>query len=162
MSAVVLLFSALISYLIQDTNTNTKILFDDGSYMDDVSIVQKRKGSAQWMVYAKKAVFLNNTDVILSDLKIMFPERGLTINSSEGLFNIESKDLEIKDNVKAFANDYEIEASMLRWDSSRNEVISDNKVQVRGKGFFLEGDSFRSSSDKVVVNKNVKAVFHGK
>jgi len=160
--AVVFLFSALTAYLIQDNDTNTKLLLDDNSYMDDVSIIQKKKGSAQWMVNAKKAVFLNNTDVMLSDLKIIFPEKGLTLTSDKGLYDIESRDLEIEDNVNAFTKDYEIAAAKLRWDSSRNEIISDERIQIKGKKFFMEGDSFKSSADKAMLNKNVKAVFYGK
>lgn len=162
LSAAVFLFAVITVYLIQDKDTNTTLRFDNNSYMDDVSIIQKKKGTLQWIANAKKAVFLNNTDVMLSNLKIILPEKELILTSDKGLYDIESRDLKIEDNINAFTKDYEIVATKLHWDSSRGEIVSDERIQIKGKRFFIEGDALKSSADKAILNGNVKAVFYEK
>lgn len=160
--AILALFSVLAIYLNQEKFIDTKLRLGDNSYMDDVSITQKKEGVVKWIVNTQKAVFLNSNDVKLADLKIVFPEKDLTLTSDGGLYDIENRNLTIEGNIKASTKDYDIVANTLFWDSSKNEILSDEKVQIVGKKFFVEGDKLTATTNKARLDKNVKAVFNGK
>jgi lipopolysaccharide assembly outer membrane protein LptD (OstA) len=130
--------------------------------MDEVSITHKKAGLVKWILNSEKAVFLTNNDVKLDNLKIIFPEKDLTLTSNGGMYDIENRNLKIDGNINAFTKDYEIVANTLFWDSSKNEILSDERVQIVGKKFFAEGDNLTATPDKATLNKNVKAVFYGK
>lgn len=151
-----------IVYLNQEKDAKIKLRLGDNSYMDEVSITQKKAGLVKWILNSEKAVFLTNNDIKLDNLKIIFPEKELTLVSNGGIYDIESRNLKIDGNINAFTRDYEIVASTLFWDSSKNEILSDKKVQIVGKRFFAEGDTMTATTDKATLNKNVKAVFYGK
>ncbi|GER93912.1 LPS export ABC transporter periplasmic protein LptC [hot springs metagenome] len=160
--ASLFLLTVLIMYVDQEKDTKVKLRVEDNSYMDKVSITQKKAGLVKWILNAEKAVFLTSSDVKLDNLKIIFPEKELTLTSSSGMYDIESKNLKIDGNINAFTKDYEIVASTLFWDSSKNEILSDEKVQILGKRFFAQGDAMTATTDKATLNKNVKAIFYGK
>jgi LPS export ABC transporter protein LptC len=160
--ASLFLLSVLIVYLNQEKDAKIKLRPGDNSYMDDVSITQKKAGVVKWMLSAKKAIFLTGNDVKLDNLKIIFPEKELTLTSNGGMYDIENRNLKIDGNINAFTMDYEIVASTLFWDSSKNEIVSDEKVKIVGKKFFAEGDNLTATTDKATLNKNVRAVFYGK
>lgn len=156
------LLTVLIVYLNQEKDAKIKLRLGDNSYMDEVSITQKKAGRVKWTLNAKKAVFLTSNNVELDNLKIIFPEKELTITSNGGVYDIEKRNLKIDGNINAFTKDYEIVASTLFWDSSKNEILSDERVQIVGKRFFAEGDAMTATPDKATLHKNVKAVFYGK
>lgn len=156
------LLIALIVYLNQEKEAKFKLNVSDNSYMNDVSITQKKDGMVKLELNAKKAVFITSSDVTLTDLKIVLPEKSLTLTSKEGMYNIESRNLKISENITASTKDYDIVADTLFWDSAKNEIFSDKRVQITGKNFFAEGDNLTATSDKTILNKNVKAVFYGK
>ncbi|BCB96962.1 hypothetical protein JZK55_18840 [Dissulfurispira thermophila] len=160
--ASLFLLTVLIMYVDQEKDTKVKLRVEDNSYMDKVSITQKKAGLVKWILNAEKAVFLTSSDVKLDNLKIIFPEKELTLTSSSGMYDIENKNLKIDGNINAFTKDYEIVASTLFWDSSKNEILSDEKVQILGKRFFAQGDAMTATTDKATLNKNVKAIFYGK
>ncbi len=54
-----------------------KVNLTDNSYMDGVTIVQRKEGVVKWTLGSKKAIFLNENDVKLVALTITFPEKGL-------------------------------------------------------------------------------------
>lgn len=156
------LLSVLAVYLNQEKDARVKLRLGDNSYMDDVSITQKKEGIVKWILRAEKAVFVTNNDVKLDSLKIIFPEKELTLTSNGGMYDIDNRNLKIDGNINASTKDYEIVANTLFWDSSKNEILSDEKVQIVGKKFFAEGDNLTATTDKATLNKNVKAVFYGK
>lgn len=160
--ASLFLLTILIVYLNQEKDAKIKLRLGDNSHMDDVSITQKKAGLVKWILNAEKAVFLTSNDVKLDNLKIIFPEKELTLTSNGGMYDIENRNLKIDGNINAFTKDYEIVASTLFWDSSKNEILSDERVQIVGKKFFAEGDNLTATTDKATLNKNVKAVFYGK
>lgn len=160
--AFLFLLTVLIVYLNQEKDAKIKLRLGDNSYMDEVSITQKKAGLVKWILNSEKAVFLTNNDIKLDNLKIIFPEKELTLTSNGGMYDIENRNLKIEGNISAFTKDYEIVASTLFWDSSKNEILSDERVQIIGKRFFAEGDTMTATTDKATLNKNVKAVFYGK
>ncbi len=161
-AAALMLLSVLVFYLSQDKDAKIKLRLEDNSYMDNVRIIQKKEGAVKWVLDAKKAVFLTANDIKLHSMKIFFPEKELVLTSNSGLYDVDNKSLKIEDNIKASTKDYDIVATTLFWDSSRNELLSDEQVHITGKRFSAVGDTMTATTDKAILNKNVKAVFYGK
>jgi LPS export ABC transporter protein LptC len=137
-----------------------KVDLTDNAYMDGVSIIQRKAGVVKWTLGSKKAIFLDGNDVKLIALNITFPEKGLTLNSDGGTYDIEKRNLKIDGHITASTKDYDIVAPTLFWDASRSELSSDQKVQIIGKRFYVEGDDLNAKNDRAILNKNVKAIFY--
>jgi len=137
-----------------------KVNLTDNSYMDGVTIVQRKQGVVKWTLGSKKAIFLNENDVKLVGLTITFPEKGLTLNSDGGMYDIEKRNLKIDGHICASTKDYDIVTPTLFWDASKNELTSNQRVKITGKRFCVEGDDLNATNDKAILNKNVKAIFY--
>lgn len=160
--ASLFLFAVLALYMNQDRDIKAGLDLGASSSMDDIRITQKKSGVVSWILDAKKAVFVSETDVKLAGLRIEFPEKELTLTSDGGLYDIENRDLKIDGNISASTKNYDILASTLSWDSSKNEVVSDRKVRIVGKKFTVEGDNLAACGNKAKLSRNVRAVFDGK
>ena len=161
-AASVFLFYVLAIYFNQEKDLKVRVGIGNNSYMDDVTIAQKKEGVVSWIINAKKALFLTETAIRLNDMKIVFPEKELTLTSEGGLYDVKGRTLKIDGNIKASTKDYDIIARSLFWDSSTNEITSDSGVQIKGKRFSVEGDRLTATSDKAKLTNNVRAVFDGK
>jgi len=156
------LLAIIAVYLNQEKFLGPSLELGMDSYMNDVSILQKRDGEVKWELKAKKAIFLNDNDVNLSDLKITFPENDFVLTSERGMYNIENRNLTMEGNIKASTNDYVILAATLFWDSSNEEIFSEERVRVVGRNFVVYGDGLTATTDMARLNNNVKAVFYEK
>jgi LPS export ABC transporter protein LptC len=156
------LLAILTLFFFQDSDIKGRVRIGENSYMEDVSITQKKGGGTSFVVDAKKAVFMTASDVQLTALKIFFPEKALTLTAENGLYNTESKDLKIEGNIRAVTKDYDIVTTKLHWDATKNLLVSDDKVSIVGKRFYVEGESLTATTDTATLHKNVKAVFNGK
>jgi LPS export ABC transporter protein LptC len=161
-SALFIFVISLILYANYEKNYDVKLRVSDNSFMDNVSIIQRRDGIVKLSVNAEKAVFILDDEVQLNRLTMTIPEKGLTLSSSSGLYNLKTKDLKMVGDIKAYTKDFEIFAENLLWDSSRNEVTSDKRIRIVGKNFSAEGNSFEAIADKATLKENVKAIFYGK
>ena len=160
--AFISFLAALAYYMSREGEIKAKVQLGGNSYMDDVTITNKKDGVVKWLLNSRKAVFLNDNDVRLSGLKITIPEKGLVLTSESGQYDIGKRNLKIESNIKASTKDYDIVAKTLFWDASKNELLSDDKVQIVGKKFYVEGDGLAATNDNAKLDKNVKAIFYGK
>lgn len=162
LAVAVLFFAVLAFFSGREGDLKTKIRLGDNAYMDDVTITHKKDGAVKWTLSSKKAVFVTDTDVALTGVTITFPEKELTLTSDAGSYNMAQRDLKIEKNIKAAGKNYDIVAETLFWDSSRNEILSDDTVRIIGQRFQVEGDHLVATNDKATLNSNVKAIFYGK
>jgi len=149
-------------FLNQEGDIRAKLVLEEQSYMGDVSIVQRREGVVKLMLNAKKATFMSDDDVQLQGLTIRFPEKDLILRSDGGVYNMESRNLKIEGAIKASTKSYDIHAKTLFWDAKKNEIISDDPIQIVGHGFTVDGDDLVATTDKATLQHNVRAVFNGK
>lgn len=154
--------TVLAIYLNQESDMSLRLKPAESSYMDNVSITQTNNGVVKWMLDAGRAVFVSDDKVKLSALKITFPDKGLVLTADCGTYDVDDRDLDIRDNIKASGKDYDIVAKRLFWDSSNNELVSDDKVKIIGRRFLVEGDRLEATPGKAKLSNNVKAVFGGK
>ncbi len=158
---VFICFFAVIALLYdKEGDFKPKVRLTDNSYMDGVSIVQRKQGIVKWTLDSKKAIFLSENDVKLVGLTITFPDKELTLNADGGMYDIEKRNLKIDGHITASTKDYDIVTPTLFWDASKNELTTDQRVQIIGKRFYVEGDDLNSTNDKATLNKNVKAIFY--
>ncbi|MCE5313207.1 MAG: LPS export ABC transporter periplasmic protein LptC [Nitrospiraceae bacterium] len=165
-----IMFVALSAFLIgmftfyfnYEKDMKAGVKMSEYSYMDDVSIVQRKAGVHKWTLNSKKAVFVNENDVDLEKVTIDFPEKGLVLNSDTGSYHMGTKSFTVQGNIKASTNDYDIVADKLTWNAETQQLTSDTKVNIVGKRFSVIGDRLEAVTDKAKLLNNVKAVFHGK
>jgi len=159
--AACILFAIIALYVNHDRDIRVRLVLADQSYMEDVKMVQRRDGVPKWTLNAKRAVFVTEQNIEMSDLAITFPEKKMVLNSEKGMYNTDSKDLLIEGNIKASTGTYDIITTTLLWNGTRNELTSNQKVQIVGKRFVVEGEDLVATTDKARLQKNIRAVFYG-
>lgn len=146
----------------QDSDFNTKITYGENSFMEDITIEQKKAGNLNWKLVAKKAIHVNADDIKLEDITVILPEKDLKLKAEKAFYSLKTKDFIIPDDVSVSAKDYDIKGAGIYWDSDTNTIKSESDIKIVGKGFTLEGSSLTATTDKARLENNVKAVFHGK
>lgn len=165
-SFVVSLFFLIISvvYMKLDGGNDLipKISYGENSFMEDVVIEQKKSGEIKWRLHAKKATSISNDEIGLEDITVILPEKGYEIKAAKAFYNLSNKNFNIPGEVIAFSKDAHIKGSKLFWDSTTNSLKAESDIEIRGKGFNIQGDKLDATSNKAVLNKNVRAVFDAK
>lgn len=151
-----------IVYIRVEYNTDyiPKIVYGDNSYMEDVVIEQKRSGSLKWRLIAKKATHVSNDEIGLEDITVLLPEKGYTLNAEKAYYNLANKSFSIPGEVVAKSDDVNIEGNKLFWDATSNSLKAESDIKIEGKGFKIQGDELTATSDRAVLNKNVRAIFN--
>ncbi|MCC6346827.1 MAG: LPS export ABC transporter periplasmic protein LptC [Nitrospirales bacterium] len=160
--ASLLFVGVLAIYSYKEGDMKAKVRLGESSFMDDIRITQKKEGVLKWELQSKKAVFVTDNEVKLTSVQLRFPEKELSLTSERGAYDIDKSNLTIEGNIRASTKDYDIIASTLFWDSSRNEILSDREVRIVGKRFFVEGGALAATADSAKLHNRVKAVFNGK
>ena len=132
-----------------------------------LSNTEKDKGN--WNIVAKRADLRKDTgDAKLKELQAVFTgENGtvLTLESEEGMFNSNSKDVKLypKDkNIKITTNNgYVMNAENLNWNNDKKELRTEDKVKLCGKNIKIEGKGLVARSDlqEVRITNGVKTTF---
>lgn len=157
-----ILFGAVGYYLNNEREGRPKIVVAEQSTMDDLEIVNRQDGVVKWTLLARKAVYLSDKEVKLHDLTITFPEKDFSMKAEEGLYNMESRNFRIDTPITANAKNYDITAKSMEWDSAKNQLVANDRVFIVGQSFTIEGDNLVATASKATLQKNVRAVFHGK
>lgn len=149
-------------YINQERQPQVKVVVAERSEMDDLNIVNRQDGVVKWSLLAKKAIYLTDKEVQLRDLTITFPDKDFSMKADEGFYNTESRNFRIDTPITATAKNYDIQAKAMFWDGAKNQLVANDRVQIVGRGFTIEGDNLVATADKATLQKNVRAVFHGK
>lgn len=157
-----ILFGAVGYYYNNERDVRPKIVVAEQSAMDDLEIVNRQDGEVKWTLLAKKAVYLNDKEVRLRDLTITFPGKNFSMKAEEGLYNTESRNFRIDTPITANAKNYDITAKSMAWDGAKNQLIANDRVFIMGQSFTIEGDNLVATASRATLQKNVRAVFHGK
>ena len=159
--AVILLALTLSIYLLVKSGGQGKVKFDisPGSFMEDVSVVNRKSGDRQWSLVTKRALLSEDGSTAnMMDVTLTLPSEGMTVNSNYGLYSMDSNDLALSGNVNAVTERYTIKTDTA---ILKNETIStDDKVVIEGKGFRINGKGLKAFQKRIRLLNDVTAVFH--
>ena len=137
------------------------------SFMEDVSVVNRKNSRRQWSLNTKKATFPGNGDLArMQGVTLIIPEEGMTVRADSGLYNMQNGDLLLTGNVTARTADYSIRSGSINIQSGQagqtgEDVLStEEKVVVESRGFRIEGLGLVAKPQhKVRLLRDVRAVF---
>lgn len=132
------------------------------SYIEGLRILNKKDGSELWTITAKRAVFSKDGSVAqLSDVTIDMKKEGAVLYADRGRYNMNSRNLDLEDNITIHRKDSVLSAKTLSWDAEKGVLSSKDGVQIQGDKFRIEGEGLSATGDnKVTLKGNVKAIFH--
>lgn len=132
------------------------------SYIEGLKIVSKKNGVDLWVMTAARAdLARDETLADMNSVAMEIPREGITINANSGLYNMNTKELALKDNIKIHTKSYTVSAKNLAWNPDKETLTSHDAVLVTGNKFRLEGEGLTATQDnKVTLKKNVKATFY--
>lgn len=133
------------------------------SYIEGLRIVNKKNGVDEWIVLASRADFgKDETTAKLEGVTINIKKEGVILNADSGTYDMNTKDLHLRDNIKIHRTDSVISANSLSWNPTKAVLSSDDKVHLENPKFEVEGDGFATSENnsRITLKKNVRAIFH--
>lgn len=131
------------------------------SFLEDIKILQKKKGETRWILTAEKADFFEGDNkAVLQTVGLAVPENNLMLYADKGTYDFSKKSFTADTVVEARGENYRITADSLDLDVSSSGIQTEGRVNLEGKGFSVEGKGMQAGKEqKVRIFKDVKAIF---
>lgn len=131
------------------------------SYIEGLKIISKKNGSDAWVMTAQKADFTKDETIArMNSVTIDITSEGVVLNADNGIYNINTRDLHLENNITIRRKDSVISARDLSWNPSSGILSSTDKIRMEGNKFQVEGEGFTATNDsKITLKRNVKAIF---
>lgn len=150
-------------YFLSGTNREYKrdLSIKANSYIEGLRIVSKKNGIDLWVMAAARAdLTKDETLANMNSITMEIPKEGITIDATSGLYNMNTRELTLKENIKIHTKSYTVSAKNLAWNPDKQTLTSHEAVLITGNKFRLEGEGLAATQDnKVTIKKNVKATF---
>lgn len=133
------------------------------SFIEGLKIINKKNGSREWILTAKRAdISENGEKARLSDIEMIIENGGITLYADKGLYSLAGKDLTVDGRIVAVSDKYSITSQQVRFDSTTGNLKADGGVKIEGKKFSIRGKGMDVDNidQKVRIRKNVEAVFY--
>jgi lipopolysaccharide assembly outer membrane protein LptD (OstA) len=158
----VLLFVALFMVLKAGRESGGDVQVKGGSFLENLTIVQKKNGQPLWTLTASRADFKENEDKAeLSDINLVMEKDHITLQANKGLYDLSERSFTTDSAVKAESRDYRITADSIDYEAASGMIQTQGRIHLESKGFRVEGEGMKSEADhKVSILKDVKATFH--
>jgi LPS export ABC transporter protein LptC len=158
----VLFFGILFLMLETGKDMNGEFKIAMGSFIEDITITQKKNGLTVWTLWADKANFSEDESrAELSDINIVLPDNGLLLYADSGVYNLSDRSFTTDSIVKAEGKDYKITTDSINYEISSGKIETAGRVIVEGRGFRVEGRGMKSdSAEEVTILNDVKATFN--
>jgi LPS export ABC transporter protein LptC len=157
-----LLFVALFIVMKSGRENEGDIQLKGGSFIENLTVVQKKNGQPLWTLTASRADFKENEDKAeLSDINLVMEKDDITLQADKGLYDLSERSFTTDTAVKARSKDYRITADSIDYEVASGMIQTQGKIHLETKGFRVEGEGMKSEADqKVRILKDVKATFH--
>lgn len=158
----VLLFVALLIVLKAGRENGVDVQVKGGSFLENLTIVQKKDGQPLWTLTASRADFKENEDKAeLSDINLVMEKDHITLQADKGLYDLSGRSFTTDSAVKAMSRDYRITADSIDYEVASGMIQTQGRIRLESKGFGVEGEGMKSEADhKVRILNDVKATFH--
>lgn len=158
----IMFFGILFLMLGTGRDMNGEFKIGEGSFIEDITITQKKNGLTVWTLSASRANFSEDeSKAELSEINILLPDNGVVLYADSGLYNLSESSFTTKSVVKAETKDYKITTDSVNYDISSGKINTDGRVVVEGRGFKVEGSGMKSeSAQEVKILRDVKATFN--
>lgn len=141
---------------------STDVRIKGGSFIEDITIQQKKKGATLWTLTASRAHFTEGEDKAeLSDISITLVKNDVMLHADKGIYNLSEKSFTTDSVVKAASKDYRITADSIDYEVASGNIKTGGNISVEGRGFKVEGKGLKTEAgQKVKILNDVKATFH--
>ena len=157
----VLLFGGIFLILRSGKEPDRELHVASGSFIEDIRILQKKKGATLWDLTANRADFETEDRAKLSNVSISLQKSGVVLFADKGTYNLVDKSFTTESAVKADGKDYSITADSVDFEVISGNIKTDGRVKMEGKGFDVEGKGLKAETGKKVeIFDDVKAIFH--
>jgi LPS export ABC transporter protein LptC len=142
-------------------NTGDLQIKKGNSFIEDIRILQKKKGATVWTLTASKADFKEGENKAeLSDIHMALPKNDVVLRADKGIYDFSERSLTTESVVKAEAKDYKITADSIDYEISSGKISTGGRIKVEGRGFMVEGKGMKADTEqKVRIYNDVKATF---
>lgn len=156
--AVLVFVIFFVGIVFKKENSNKDAIRSTGSFIEGLRIAHREGGTLQWSFTSKEALLSEDgLSAYLKVVKVTFPDRDIEVEADNGTYDMESKDLALKGNIKAWTKDYTIKTESIKLHSGK-ELLGEEAVVLESKKLKIEGKGFKATEDKWIL-KDVKAVF---
>jgi len=157
-------FFACVFFLLlrSDRESGRDIKIRGNSFIDGLTILQKKDGAPFWTLTARKADFREGEKKVeLSDITMVLHKNSMTFYTDNGTYDLSNQNFTTGGEIRAEAKDYTIRVDSIDYEASSGEFKTGGRIQVEGKKFKADGKGMKVDSEqKVRILKDVKATFY--
>ncbi len=131
------------------------------SYIEGVRIVHRVKGNAEWSLMAKRADFSRDEKlVMLNSIVIDIKQKNMNLSAEKGIFDLETKNLKLEDNIILKSDSYKVALKDLSWNPVKGILTSGQNIELKGNRFDIEANGLSATEEqKLRLHRNVRAIF---
>ena len=131
------------------------------SFIDNIKILQKNKGTTLWTLTAKKADFTEGGGTAeLSDVNVFIEKSKVSLHADKGLYNLAERSFTTDSVVNAVSKNYRMSADSIDYEIASGNIKTDGRIKLEGKGFSVEGEGMKAEGNKKVrILNDVTATF---
>ncbi|MBI4822784.1 MAG: LPS export ABC transporter periplasmic protein LptC [Nitrospirae bacterium] len=139
-------------------NSNNDAIRPSGSFIEGLRIAHREGGTLRWSLSSKSALLSEDEEfAYLREVKVTLPDRDIEVSGERGTYDMESKDLSMKGDIKAWTKDYVIKTESIKLQAG-HELLTEDTVVLEGKRLKIQGKGLKATHDKWIL-KDVTAEF---
>lgn len=158
----IVLFS-LILLMIQDRRDMSGDLQIKGnSFIENITIIQKKDGEPLWTLHAAKADFFKGEDKAeLHDMSLLMEKNNIVLYTDRGVYSLSEKRFTTDQVVKAQAEDFLITADSIDFDISAGTIETSGRVELESENITVTGKGLKKTAGQTItIYDDVKATFY--
>ena len=134
-------------YLFSRLNTLPKQKIIPVTYLSNITYTQIENGIKTWELKAQEARMIENKKVALKEIKVTFFLKDgtpLYVKAKTGWLDLNTKDMELKGNVKLWQNNgFVFLSDYLKYMQARSVFFTESPVTLEGNGMQLMADGMK-------------------
>jgi LPS export ABC transporter protein LptC len=159
----ILLF-CLFFYLVRDEKeVKLQVRQSGNSFIEGLRIVNRKDGSADWMLTARRADISEDGQMAyLTDVGMSLEKKGLTLHTDKGVYNMAQRTLAAEGKTVATGKDYSVTAGRVQFDGRNQKMTSRENVVIESKKFTITGRNMDvdNVAQTMRIDGDVKATFY--
>ena len=132
------------------------------SFIENITIIQKKDGEPLWTLHAAKADFFKGEDKAeLHDMSLLMEKNNIVLYTDRGVYSLSEKRFTTDQVVKAQAEDFLITADSIDFDISAGTIETSGRVELESENITVTGKGLKKTAGQTItIYDDVKATFY--
>lgn len=158
----IVLFSLILLMIHDRRDMSGDLQIKGNSFIENITIIQKKDGEPLWTLHAAKADFFKGEDKAeLHDMSLLMEKNNIVLYTDRGVYSLSEKRFTTDQVVKAQAEDFLITADSIDFDISAGTIETSGRVELESENITVTGKGLKKTAGQTItIYDDVKATFY--